>query len=87
MKKILSFLVLLCCTLKQTNAFAPPSHRKTSTVQTKASSSPIGDLFSGIIGVAPSSLQPPSDVLSGTSIDPARDDVDLGRVYKVRGGK
>jgi hypothetical protein len=34
--------------------------------------------------VAPSSLQPPADVLRGTSIDPERDDVDLGRVYKVR---
>ena len=48
-------------------------------------SSPLGDLFCGITGVAPSSLNPPSDVLAGTFIDPARGDVDLGRVYKVGG--
>lgn len=46
-------------------------------------SSPVGDLFSGVLGVAPSSLSPPTDILAGTSIDPARDDVELGRVYKV----
>lgn len=46
-------------------------------------SSPLGDLFCGITGVAPSSLNPPSDVLAGTFIDPARGDVDLGRVYKA----
>jgi len=46
-------------------------------------SSPIGDLFSGVTGLAPSSLSPPTDILAGTSIDPARDDVELGRVYKV----
>ena len=34
--------------------------------------------------MAPSSLTPPLDVLRGTSVDPDRDDVDLGRVYKVR---
>ena len=56
---------------------------KTIIPTTKLNSSPIGDLFSGIIGVAPSSLNPPIDVLEGTSIDPTRDDVDLGRVYKV----
>ena len=56
----------------------------TNTIATtKLNSSPMGDLFSGIIGVAPSSLNPPIDVLEGTSIDPTRDDVDLGRVYKV----
>ncbi|KAL7539838.1 hypothetical protein ACHAWF_006518, partial [Thalassiosira exigua] len=54
-----------------------------STTGIRASSSPIGDLLSGITGVAPSSLDPPADVLAGTSIDPSRDDVDLGRVYKA----
>ena len=81
---ILSKVIFICMTL-QSKAFAPSSfHSKTNRAPLRASSSPIGDLFSGITGVAPSSLTPPLDVLRGTSIDPDRDDVDLGRVYKVR---
>lgn len=48
-----------------------------------ASSSPLGDLFSGLTGSAPASLEPPVDLLSGTSIDPSSPGVDLGRVYKA----
>jgi len=59
------------------------NNRPPSSLHASSSSSPLGDLFSGITGVAPSSLDPPADVLAGTSIDPARDDVDLGRVYKA----
>ena len=77
-----TLLLLLCITLQST-AFAPLSRSKINNTLL-ASSSPIGDLFSGITGVAPSSLDPPLDVLSGTSIDSDRDDVSLGRVYKVR---
>lgn len=54
--------------------------RSSRTAELHAS---VGDLFSGITGVAPSSLEPPAGILAGTSIDPARDDVDLGRVYKA----
>lgn len=60
-----------------------PSCHVASTTQLHASSSPLGDLFSGITGVAPSSMDPPENLLAGTSIDPARDNVDLGRVYKA----
>ena len=74
-----ALLVLLCITL-QCSAFAPAPRSKARALH---ASSPIGDLISGITSVAPSSLSPPVDVLSGTSIDPERDDVDLGRVYKV----
>jgi hypothetical protein len=81
-KTTISFLLLLCSTPQYTDAFLPPSPTKTN--QLRAVSSSLGDLFSGITGVAPSSLEPPRDVLSGTSIDPMREDVDLGRVYKVR---
>lgn len=52
-------------------------------VTTLGASSPLGDLFSGITGVAPSSLDPPADILAGTFIDPARNDVELGRIYKA----
>ena len=60
----------------------PALDRQLST--SKLHASPLGDLFSGITGVAPSSLNPPVDLLEGTSIDPTRDNVDLERVYKVR---
>ena len=66
------------------NAFS--CHRPISSsvhTTTKLRASPVGDLFSGVTGLAPSSLGPPTDILAGTSIDPARDDVELGRVYKV----
>ena len=53
------------------------------TPQLRASSSPLGDLFSGITGVVPSSLDPPSDLLENTSLDPGRGDVNIGRVYKA----
>ena len=83
-KTFLQLLFVLCNTLLTCGAFTSPSKIKTSRVVHAASSSPIGDLISVITGVAPSSLQPPLDILRGTSIDPDRDDVDLGRVYKVR---
>ena len=41
------------------------------------------DFLSGITGFAPSSLKPTPKLLEGTSIDPARDDVKLERVYKA----
>ena len=68
------------------NAFShhrPISSSVHITTKKLHASSPVGDLFSGVLGVAPSSLSPPTDILAGTSIDPARDDVELGRVYKV----
>lgn len=80
-KATLSILLVLSTAL-QCAAFAPATSPKATRSALRVSS-PIGDLISGITGVAPSSLQPPVDVLSGTSIDPERDDVDLGRVYKV----
>jgi hypothetical protein len=85
MTKALSLLlsIALCITL-QCNAFAPSLRSKTNNAHAVLhASSPTGNLISGITGVAPSSLSPPLDVLSGTSIDPTRDDVDLDRVYKV----
>ena len=60
----------------------PASSGRVHATQLGASN-PLGDFVSGITGMAPSSLDPPSDLLAGTSIDPARNDVDLGRVYKV----
>ncbi|KAL9187725.1 hypothetical protein ACHAXT_006103 [Thalassiosira profunda] len=80
-------LLILAQLLAAAGAFslrpaAPGSDRAPAT-KIAASSSPLGDLLSGITGVAPSSLSPPSDVLAGTFIDPSRDDVDLGRVYKA----
>ena len=67
-----------------TNSFSYHRPISSSVHITKLyASSPVGDLFSGVLGVAPSSLSPPTDILAGTSIDPARDDVELGRVYKV----
>ena len=46
-------------------------------------SSPLGDLFSGITGQAPASLEYPADVLEGTNIDPSKSNVDLQCVYKA----
>eukprot|EP01082_Thalassiosira_pseudonana_P002611 g3399.t1 g3399 contig12:1998948-1999886(+) len=79
-----SVLLLILSQLTVGNAFRYPSVAPRTALRTKLqASSQLGDLFSGIIGFAPSSLEPPSDVLLGTSIDPSRDDVDLGRVYKA----
>lgn len=61
----------------------PISSSSSHTTTKLYGSSPVGDLFSGVTGLAPSSLSPPTDILAGTSIDPAKDDVELGRVYKV----
>lgn len=44
--------------------------------------SSLGDLFSGITGSAPSKLDPPIELLSGTTIDPSKQGVDLACVYK-----
>ena len=76
-------IILLVQLITAVEAFTPSVYVTKTIATTKLYSSPIGDLFSGITGVAPSSLNPPIDVLEGTSIDPTRDDVDLGRVYKV----
>ena len=80
---VYSLFYILISTHISINAFS--HHRPiSSSVHTKLhASSPISNLFSGVLGVAPSSLTPPTDILAGTSIDPARDDVELGRVYKV----
>ncbi len=44
----------------------------------------IGDFVSGITGQAPKQLDVPFDeLLSGTNIDPSRDNVDLKCVYKA----
>lgn len=43
----------------------------------------VGDFFSGISGIAPSSLEPPLGVLDGTSIDVNKANVDLKCVYKA----
>jgi hypothetical protein len=44
----------------------------------------VGDFFSGITGQAPKSLDVPfDDLLSGTNIDPEKDNVDLQCVYKA----
>jgi len=85
-------LLLLANSINTATGFSLPRNQikslthpiqSTSRTQLKSSSSPIGDLFSGITGVAPSSLEPPKDLLIGTSIDPTREDVELGRIYKA----
>lgn len=43
----------------------------------------IGNFFSGITGQAPSSLNPPMNILENTSIDPQKPNVDLQCVYKA----
>ena len=58
------------------------SYATTKHTTTKLNNA-IGDIFSGITGIPPSTLQPPTDILQGTSIDPARSDVELGRIYKA----
>ncbi|KAL7539343.1 hypothetical protein ACHAXR_009227 [Thalassiosira sp. AJA248-18] len=87
LRRLISFLLaqLLVAPGAAFTACPRPALSKSLSAATKlyASASPLGDLFSGITGVAPSSLSPPDDVLAGTFIDPARDDVDLGRVYKA----
>lgn len=50
---------------------------------TQLYSSPLGDLFSGITGQAPATLEYPADVLVGTNIDPSKSNVDLQCVYKA----
>ena len=75
-----------------TTAFSSSSaRRRTLTLPASASTqqttslqaSPLQDVFSGITGIAPSSIEPPTDLLIGTSIDPTRGDVELERVYKA----
>lgn len=61
------------------SAQSPPPSSSPSSLQ----SSPLGDIFSGITGQAPKSLQYPPDVLTGTNIDPDRPNVDVQRVYKA----
>mmetsp|Transcript_29221 Transcript_29221/g.64434 ORF Transcript_29221/g.64434 Transcript_29221/m.64434 type:complete len:270 (-) Transcript_29221:40-849(-) len=62
------------------SAQSPPPSSSPSSLQ----SSPLGDIFSGITGRAPESLQYPSDgLLTGTNIDPDRPNVDIQRVYKA----
>jgi len=84
MLRPLMHLVLLQLLVSVTAFTLPPAwNGPLSATKLNTSSNPVGDLFSGILGVAPSSLNPPTDILAGTSIDPARDDVDLARVYKA----
>ncbi|KAL7440511.1 hypothetical protein ACHAXM_007245 [Skeletonema potamos] len=54
----------------------------TSTL-TSLHASPLQDVFSGVTGIPPSSIEPPINLLIGTSIDPTRDGVKLKRVYKA----
>eukprot|EP00984_Skeletonema_dohrnii_P034089 scaffold33100_cov61-Skeletonema_dohrnii-CCMP3373.AAC.1 len=54
---------------------ASASTQQTTSLQ----ASPLQDVFSGITGFAPSSIEPPTDLLIGTSIDPTRGDVELER--------
>jgi hypothetical protein len=50
----------------------------------KSSLPMVGDFFSGLTGQPPKSLNVPLDsILTGTNIDPSRDNVDLQCVYKA----
>lgn len=50
----------------------------------KSSLQMVGDFFSGLTGQPPKSLNVPLEtILSGTNIDPSRDNVDLQCVYKA----
>lgn len=60
-----------------------PSSPTSPPRTTQLHSSPLGDLFSGITGQAPTSLDYPEDVLVGTNIDPSKSNVDLQCVYKA----
>lgn len=65
-------------------AFSVSSPKRfTQQATSSLQASPLQDIFSGITGIAPSSIEPPTDVLIGTSIDPTRDDVNLECVYKA----
>ncbi|CAJ1940396.1 unnamed protein product [Cylindrotheca closterium] len=43
----------------------------------------IGNFFSGVTGQAPSSLNPPMNILENTNIDPQKSSVDLRCIYKA----
>lgn len=60
-----------------------PSSPQSPPRSSRLFSSPLGDLFSGITGQAPASLEYPEDVLVGTNIDPSKSNVDLQCVYKA----
>jgi hypothetical protein len=64
------------------DAFSGCNPRRTPLLP-KLQASPLQDIFFGVTGIAPSSIEPPTDVLIGTSIDPSRNDVRLERVYKA----
>lgn len=83
LRRLVPFLLVQLLVTGTAFTLRPASSGPLSATKLDASSSPLGDLFFGVTGVAPSSLNPPVDVLAGTSIDPTRDDVDLGRVYKA----
>lgn len=78
---LISILLLAQLFAVAVSAFAPSQNKPLSTKLD--ASSPLGDIFSGVTGMAPSSLDPPTDILVGTSIDPTNSNVDLGRVYKA----
>lgn len=86
LQTLLTFVVALLSS-SMTAAFSSCSNpRRTLTLPpttTTLRASPLQDVFSGITGIAPSSIEPPTDLLIGTSIDPTRDDVQLERVYKA----
>jgi len=74
-KDSLAFINTNLSTLSRKSSFQNPS------IQLK--SSPLGDFFSGVTGSAPSVLEPPEELLLGTTIDPSKSNVDLACVYKA----
>lgn len=79
-RRIMKWLLILPF-LSMVEAFI--SIQRTPTLlPSKLQASPLQDVFSGITGIV-GSLEPPSDVLIGTSIDPTRDDVKLEMCYKA----
>ena len=64
---------------------APVVGSEALVLRLSSSSSPLGDIFSGLTGSVPKGGlgPPPDDLLAGTSIDPARPGVDLTRAYRA----
>lgn len=85
--------LLITTTIHAFTASHQPVRRRSSTSWTTSSSTrpcsssalsaSVGDVLLGLVGAAPDRLDPPVDLLAGTSIDPVRPSVELGRVYKA----
>mmetsp|Transcript_21226 Transcript_21226/g.35026 ORF Transcript_21226/g.35026 Transcript_21226/m.35026 type:complete len:252 (+) Transcript_21226:132-887(+) len=84
LQKLLVFVFTTHLSSSLTAAFSFGSNPRQKFLHvTSLQASPLQDVFSGITGIAPSSIEPPTDLLIGTSIDPTRNDVQLERVYKA----